>query len=336
MRAWCIVVPRGRAEEVRRTLRDRGLLLKHAEILREGDRILLPARERVDLGFPVEERDVGATFVPVRSYKDVVRVPDRLRPLLPSSFDVIGDIAVLKIPEELEAHGAEIGRAILEWSPKVRVVARDRGVSGGLRIRDVEVVAGEPRTTTVHVEYGLRYHVDVARAYFSPRLGTERMRVARQVATGETVADPFAGVGPYAILIARRADSGLVVAADANPHAVALLRRNVATNRADRVEVREGDARDVLASVGPVDRVILDLPHRAREFLPDALEALGPRGTVHLYSILESAEREQRALEVRYLVERSGRTAEEVRLHDVRAYSPSQHHVAFDVRVGPG
>ena len=336
MRAWCVVVPRGRAEEVRRALRDRGLLLKHAEILREGDRILLPARERVDLGFPVEQRDVGATFVPVRSYKDVVRVPDRLRPLLPSSFDVIGDVAVLKIPEELEAHRAEIGRAILAWNPKVRVVARDRGVSGGLRIRDVEVVAGEPRTTTVHVEYGLRYHVDVARAYFSPRLGTERMRVARQVAPGEAVADPFAGVGPYAILIARRADPARVVAADANPEAVALLRRNVAANRADRVEVGEGDARDVLASVGPVDRVILDLPHRAMEFLPDALGALGPHGTVHMYGILEDAEREARALEVRYLVEGSGRTAEEVRLHDVRAYSPSQHHVAFDVRVGPG
>ncbi len=336
VRSWCVVVPRERGEEVRRVLRDRGLLQKHLKVKEFHGHLYLPTMGRADVGWPLQEEDFEEAFRPIRSYKDVVQVPDELRAQLPTSFDVIGDIAVLKVPEPLTPHRAEIGRAILEWNRTLHVVARDRGVTGKLRIRDLEIVAGEPRTTTVHTEYGLRYRVDVARAYFSPRLGSERWRVASHVAPGERVADPFAGVGPYAILIARRREPALVVASDANPAAVELLRQNVAANRADRVDVREGDARAVLREVAPVDRVILDLPHSAMEFLPEALSALGAHGTVHVYAILDDADREDRARAIRAAVNASGRQVASLHVHTVRAYSPTQHHVAFDVTVGPG
>ncbi len=336
MRSWCVVVPRDRGEEVRRVLKEQDVLQKHLKIREEGGHLRLPTTRRMEVGWPAEEAEFEDAFRPVRSYKDVVRVPDALRHELPTAFDVIGDIAVLKIPEPLVPHRAEIGRAVLAWNATLRVVAQDRGVTGSLRIRDLEIIAGEPRTTTVHREFGLRYHVDVARAYFSPRLGSERLRVADQVAPGETVADPFAGVGPYAILIARRRSPKRVVASDANPAAVGFLRQNVAANRAERVEVHEGDARAVLRAHAPFDRVILDLPHSAMEFLPDALGALGPRGTLHVYAILEDADRDERAAAIRRAVETSGRRIVDVTPHRVRAYSPTQHHVAFDVTVGPG
>ena len=234
------------------------------------------------MGWPTEQRDFEEAFTPIRSYKDVARVPEALRPQLPTAFDVIGDIAILKIPEPLVPHRAEIARAILQSNRNVKVVAQDHGVAGEFRIRKLEVLAGEPRTTTVHTEYGLRYRVDVARAYFSPRLGSERARVADQVRPGEAVGDPFAGVGPYAILIARRRRPSRVVASDANPVAVDFLRQNVAANRAARVETREGDAREVLRENAPLDRIILDLPHSAIEFFPDALRSLIERGTLQV------------------------------------------------------
>ena len=336
VRSWCVVVPRERGEEVRRSLRDRGLLQKHLKVREADGRLFVPTTERVDLGWPTEERECEEAFAPIRSYKDVVRVPEALRPQLPSSFDVIGDIAVLKIPETLRPYRKEIGRAVLVWNPRLRVVAQDHGVAGAFRIRQVEIIGGEHRTTTVHTEFGLRYRVDVAGAYFSPRLGSERRRVAEQVGEGEVVADPFAGVGPYAILIARRRGPARVVASDANPEAVALLRQNVAANHAGRVEVVEADARAALRAAAPVDRVVLDLPHSAFEFLPDAVAALGPEGTVHLYAILEDAGREDLVRAVRRAVEAQGRRALAVQPHVVRAYAPTQHHVAFDVTVGPG
>src|SRR5207249_5297909 len=131
-----------------------------------------PTTERIDLGFPTEQRKFGAGFVAVRSYKDVVEVPDALRRSLPSSFDVIGDIAILKIPEELQHYCEQIGLSILRWNPKIRVAAQDRGVKGERRVRSIEVIAGERRTTTVHTEYGLHYRVDLAQAYFRDRKST--------------------------------------------------------------------------------------------------------------------------------------------------------------------
>src|SRR5437879_7443281 len=111
MRAWAVVVPRGRAEEIRRTLQSQGLLLKHLRIGHEDGTILLPVRERVEIGFPAKEAEFDEGFVAVRSYKDVIEVPPAMRRSLPSSFDVVGDIAVIKIPEELREHRRAIGRS---------------------------------------------------------------------------------------------------------------------------------------------------------------------------------------------------------------------------------
>ena len=150
------------------------------------------------------------------------------------------------------------------------------------------------------------------------------------------LADPFAGVGPFAILIARRRRPTKVVASDANPDAVALLRKNVAVNRADRVEAREGDGHETLRAIAPVGRVILDLPHSAMDFLPAALDALAPVGTVHLYGILSPLSRDDRITDIRESVARADRRIRDLVVHDVRAYSPTQHHVAFDVTVDRG
>ena len=336
MRAWCVAVPKGQGESIRKQLLERGILAKHLRIVREGDLLLLPTERRVDIGFPVEQREFSEEFVAVRSYKEVADVPPSLRRSLPSSFDVVGDIAVIKIPEGLRSHREAIGRAILRWNPKIRVAAEDRGVKGERRVREIGIIAGERRTTTVHVEHGSRYRVDLAAAYFSPRLASERKRIADLVREGEVVADPFAGVGPYAILIAKRRRPRRVHASDANPVAVELLRTNVAANRAERVEVREGDARTVLRKLGPVDRVILDLPHSALRFLPDALATCGSNGTIHLYRILEQVEEADTERQIRSVARAAGFRVVELRRRHVRAYSPTQYHTAFDVTVARG
>ena len=323
-------------EEARRALRDRGLLLKHLRVVREGDRLFLPTIRRVDGPFPVAERDFEATFVPVPSYRDLVHVPAHLESQLPRSFDVVGDIAIVKIPEPLLPYRHAIGEAFLAWSKRIRVVAQDHGVEGDLRVRRIEVVAGESRTTTVHTEFGLRYRVDVARAYFSPRLGTERRRIADLVRPGEVVVDPFAGVGPFAILIARRRSPSMVFANDINPVAVRYLRENVALNRAERILVSEADAVKAMAQAAPADRILLDLPHSAQDFVPAAIRSLRDRGTVHLYAIAERADLEAVEARIRGAIEGEGRAVADLQRHLVRAYAPTMDHMAFDVTVGPG
>ncbi|OGS51161.1 MAG: hypothetical protein A3K65_05525, partial [Euryarchaeota archaeon RBG_16_68_12] len=320
-------------EEVRRRLKEAGLLRPHLRIVREADRLFLPVSSAEGLGFPAMEREFEEGFAPVRSYREIVEVPPRLESLLPKAFDVIGDIVVLRVPEELKGYEGAIGEAILRWNTKVRTVAVDEGVEGELRIRKVRVVAGEPRTRTEHIEFGLRYLVDVERAYFSPRLGAERQRVARQVSPGEVVVDMFAGLGPYAILIARTRRPKVVHAIDANPAAVELLRENVRRNRADTVVVHKGLGQEILPRLAPTDRVIMDLPQGAREFLPGAVASVRYGGIVHFYAIVERGLVEEAREDALKLVRHGRRSAQVLTTRIVRGYSPGRIHLAMDLRI---
>ena len=332
MRSLCVEVPVLKGEEVRRRLQGAGLLRTGLRIEREGDRLYIPVTSREGLGLPVVEREFAEESPHLRSYRDLVEVPEPLKPLLPKAFDSIGDIVVLRLEDALRPHERAIGEAILRWDRKARTVAVDEGVQGELRIRKVRVVAGEPRTRTEHIEFGLRYFVDVERAYFSPRLGAERARVAAQVSPGEVVVDMFAGVGPYAILIARTRQPKAVHAIDANPAAVELLRENVRRNRAE-VVVHEGLGQKILPRLGPVHRVIMDLPQGARELLPATVPCVRYGGVVHFYAIAERGHVKEAREDALVLIRHGKRNAQVLGTRIVRGYSPGRVHLAMDLRI---
>ena len=332
MRSLAVAVPKAQAEEVRQRLLAMGLLRTGLKIAAEDDTIFLPVTGP-PADQPTLEREFRESFVPVRSYKDLLQVPAELRPSLPTSFDVIGDIAVIKIPAELTRYEGEIARAILGANAAVKVVAADAGVKGELRVRKLRILAGPARTETVHREFGLAFKVDAARAYFSPRLGTERLRVAEQVDPGEAIVDMFAGVGPYAILIAKRRQPRIVYAFDANPDAFRYLEENVRRNRATRVATRQGDALTLLTAVEAPDRAILDYPQDPEPAYRASLSRVLPGGVIHYYAILESAAVEAREEALVATAKAADRGAEVVATREVHGWSPTQKLFAFDVRI---
>ena len=333
MRSLCVEVPLRRGEEVRLKLQAAGLLRKELRIERSPTALFIPVNAPPGPEYRTVEREFREGSASVRSYRDLVEVPPRLTPFLPKAFDAIGDIIVLRLPEELREYEGRIGDAMLRWNPKVRTIAVDDGVQGELRVRRIRVVAGEPRTRTEHVEFGLRYLVDVEHAYFSPRLGSERWRVAKQVRPGEVVVDMFAGVGPYAILIARTRKPKTVNAIDANPAAGELLRENVRRNRAGSVVVNEGAGQDLLPNLAPVDRVIMDLPQTARDFLPGTVRHVRAGGTVHFYTIADRTRINEAGKDAVELARQGGRNAKVVASRIVRGYSPGKVHLAIDLRI---
>lgn len=326
------------AEEVRRRLAEARCLKVGVRVAREGDDVYFPVEESASLlGFKLESGLHDFEEVPVvpRDYTELVDLPEELRASLPSSFDVIGDIIVIKLPEDLRPQRHEIGTALLKANPHVAVVAIDRGVKGNLRVRDVEIVAGVARTVTEHREYGLRFKVDIARAYFSPRLATERNRVASQVRGGERVLDMFAGVGPFSIMVAKLGHPERVYAVDLNPEAYALLLENIAINRVGGVvNPILGDGREVARTLDHgVDRVIMNLPHGASAFLADGLASVGEGGVVHYHFIAKPQEARQRAQSDVSKSLPTGRSATVRALQEVRNYSPEERHFVADVVV---
>jgi tRNA (guanine37-N1)-methyltransferase len=212
--------------------------------------------------------------------------------LAPSAFDIVGDIALILIPDELRHKEKEIGEKLLEFKQIKTVLKKSSAVEDEFRVRKYELLAGEDKTETIYIEYGSRYKVDVAKAYFSPRLGNERERIVKLVLPGEKVLVMFAGIGPYAIQIAKRAKPEIVYAVEINPDAVRYMEENIRLNKAGPlVKPFCGDARKVVPELGEkFGRIIMPLPKDAETFL-DTAKAVAKEGAIiHLYIFADSKE----------------------------------------------
>lgn len=197
----------------------------------------------------------------------------------------MGDIAIVRLSGLSSVEKKRVAKALLSELKNVRVVTeQEGGIEGDFRLRKLRHLAGERRTMTLHRENGCAFKVDIARCYFSPRLSTERLRVARLVGPEERVLNMFAGVGPYSIPIAKAARAE-VVSCEVNEFAAKLHVENNKLNKVDDlVTVVEGDASDLPELVsGRFDRVIMPLPSDADKFLHVALRMTKKGGTIHYY-----------------------------------------------------
>jgi len=267
-------------------------------------------------------------------------LPQDLLDKLPRALDVVGDIAIIEIPPELEPHKIIVGQAILKVHRNLRtVLAKVGAISGVFRLRSVEFLVGENRTTTLHKEYGCSYYVDVAKAYFSPRLSQEHWRVASLVQNGETVADLFAGVGPFAVPIAKSCKDAKIYAVDINPEAVEYLKKNIKLNKVEnRVVPLVGDARKLVNEQlsGIADRVIMNLPETAYEFVDVACKTIkSTGGLIHFYGFVRMPDTieafQQRFTEA---VEKTGRKVTTFeRAKAVRETAPYELQVVLDAKI---
>jgi len=249
----------------------------------------------------------------------------------------VGDIAIVRLDDFAATEKLKVARALLDQLTSVRVVMEQRGgIEGEFRLRKLRHLAGEKRTLTVHRENGCAFRVDVAKCYFSPRLSTERLRVAREVKRKERVLNMFAGVGPFSIPIAKLAGAR-VTSCELNEVAARLHEENDKLNRVERlVEVVHGDAAELPSLVrGKFDRVIMPLPSGADRFLPTAL-ALARKGAVIHYYRHQLGEDEEEAAEA-LKAELGGILPKGTRygVRRVRAVGPRWLEMAADIRA-PG
>lgn len=267
-------------------------------------------------------------------------LPPHLLASLPRSIDIVGDVAVVEIPEELEKHRAQVGEAVLKVNRKVRtVLGKMSAVSGPYRLREFEAIAGDGETSTIHREFGCSYRLDLMKVYFSPRLSYEHSRIASQAGSGEVVVDLFAGVGPFSILTATRRPNVHVYSVDVNPDAVNFLLCNVVLNRVwGRITPILGDAEAVSRWVlqGMADRVIMNLPAEASKYVEAACRILKPSGgMLHYYTFAaEPGNLEKAEDELRRAVEKAGMQVEHVwHKRSVKPSAPHEWLVAVDAKV---
>jgi tRNA (guanine37-N1)-methyltransferase len=211
-------------------------------------------------------------------------LPDDLLPSVSGHFEVIGNIAILSVPPELEIWKFTIADAIISGRKNIATVLKKTNkIAGDSRTARYEILRGET-TVTVHRESGFSYRFDIGSSFFSARMASERDRVTGQVEPGETVYVPFAGVGPCAIPAAARGAE--VFAVEKNPDAFRWLKENVALNHVRKnCHSMQGDALDTAQlPKATFDRLIIPAPYGMNHALDVLLPLLSYGGMAHFYT----------------------------------------------------
>jgi len=350
--APCLRVPARLGERAMLFVRGLELLDSQLTVEKNGDYVVIPLSRRLSaeevaaLKEQIREVDITVDRFDERkrraqtlhdALKD--RIPPQLLGRLPRSMDLVGRVAIVEIPPELKGYERLVGEAVMEVNRNVKTVLVKAGaVCGEYRLREFEVIAGTGETETVYREHGCVYHLDPTKVYFSPRLSQERWRIVQKVRSGEVVVDMFAGVGPFSIQTARKRRDVEVYAIDSNPDAIHFLEKNIAENKVNNVFPLLGDAREVVerSLAGKADRVIMNLPERAIEFVDVACKALKPSGgIIHYYGFEAEPDALKKGEEkLEKAVSSAGRTVR--RVLDSRLVKPTAPHewqVAVDALV---
>ena len=203
-------------------------------------------------------------------------------------------------------------------------------IHGTTRIRDLELIAGEDNSVTVHKEHGVRLQLNVEEVYFSPRLATERKRVSDTVRENEKILDMFCGIGPFPIVIAKNNNAD-ITAVDINSKAIEYLKKNIKLNKL------QGTIRPIASDVNEIefkekfDRIIMNLPGLAYTFLDLAMNLIDEDGIINYYEFSDGYS--QGIERLQDAARKKNKKVEIINTRKVKSSSPGMWHVSIDGKI---
>ncbi len=205
-----------------------------------------------------------------------------------TGFDLLGNIAIIDPRRLTIGKQKALAGFILETNRAIKtVLAKGGPVEGVYRTRSVRYVAGERAFISRYKENGCTFEFDVRKAFFSGRLAYERARVARLARRDRNVVVMFAGIGPFAVEIAKQNRRASIVAIELNRYAADRMRKCIELNKTPNVKPILCDVRKAVEKYPDfADRIVMPLPKTSTRFLDEA-HKIGRHGcVVHLYSFV--------------------------------------------------
>lgn len=331
------------AEKARRYLVKHALLDNHYKIYGDNSFIYLPVLPSADdKKAQLAAKKLGAKLVKVgfegaenpSAYRQLLRKKLGKRyGAVTKSYDVVGNIAVIDVRG---IAAKQTARTIMETNKNVQtVLSKDGAVGGKYRTRKYRHILGKKNFVATYRENGVVLKFDIRKTFFSSRLAFDRLRIAGLVKDGEKVVVMFAGMGPFAIEIAKMHRKANVVGIELNKSAYGYMKRNITLNKTLNVTAELGDVNRVANKYrGFADRIIMPLPTNAFDFLGAVLKVAKKRCVVHYYAFggRESAFGES-AKVVRKFFEDHGRKMRVIGKRVVRQYSPKEVEIVLDIQL---
>lgn len=329
----CVKVPLREINNTRIKLMSDGLMSMEYRIKTTDEYGYIPITDDIE-GYAIEDIELEPVKRVPHNFAEILE--DELTPEeienLKTSFDTIGDIVILEIPDELQDKKQLIGDAAYKFTKRKAIYMKKSAIKGTIRVRDLEFLSGVDDSLTIHKEHGVRLKLDVREVYFSPRLATERKRVMESVKDGEKILDMFCGIGPFPIVIARNKDVD-ITAVDINEAAIKYLDENVKLNKLKgNIESHCGDVREVSKGFKTkFDRIIMNLPGLAYSFLDVAVDLIEDDGIINYYEFSDSYE--QGIKRLNEAASGAGKKVEILNTRKVKSISPDEWHVSIDAKI---
>ena len=264
--------------------------------------IYFPILKKFDI-LKHKSNDEGISFIekefPKSERKGTLKenLSDKLTPeelsFVKTAHDIIGTIAILEIPEDLEKREKLIAETLLKVNKQVKTVLKKADIHDGVfRTQKMTYLAGENTKETIYRENNVRLKLDVEKVYFSMRLGNERKRLMNLVKPGEEILVMFSGCVPYPIVLAKNSKAKHILGIEINPDGHKYGLENVKLNKLKNVDLMCGDVHDIIPQLKKknpnltYDRIAMPAPKTADEFLDEAL-VVAKKGTIfHFYDFL--------------------------------------------------
>ena len=329
----CVKVPLRQLNDTRIKLMENDLMNMEYRIKADTEFGYIPINEDVN-DYEIVDMELEPMNKVPHNFAELLEeelTPDEIENLR-TSFDTIGDVVILEIPENLQDKKQIIGDAALKFTKRRSIYMKKSAVKGTTRVRDLEFLSGVDDSVTIHKEHSARLKLDVREVYFSPRLATERKRVMQSVETGEKILDMFCGIGPFPIVIARNKNVD-ITAVDINESAIKYLDENIKLNKLKgNIKTYCGDVRQVSAGFNmKFDRIIMNLPGLAYTFLDVAIDLIEDGGIINYYEFSDSYE--QGIKRLNDAASAVGKEVEIINCRKVKSTSPGEWHVAIDGKI---
>lgn len=254
----------------------------------------------------------------------------------PKSFDSFGDIAVIEIPKELSKKKKIIGETLLNLQKRFRTICSiESNHEGEFRIQKVKIIAGKKDLVANYKESGVVFKIPLGKVFFSPRLGSERLRIAKEIKKDELVGCFFSGVGPYPIVLAKNSLMKKAVAIELNLTAHKFAIENAILNKCvNKIDFVFGDVKKIFKKFKKkFNRITMPLPHTGYQFLEEAFFCIKKGGIIHFYEIIEKENFVLVENQIKEAAENQKRKIKIILKKKVRQFSPSKEQVVFDILV---
>jgi tRNA wybutosine-synthesizing protein 2 len=317
------------AETVRQKLLSEGTIDKTRKLVKSGLFIEIPV---TDLAFEltVIEQEKPEFYIPKKTLGSILDMPEKEKKLLPSGWQLLGNVIIITLREELGIWKKDIAEALLFMYPDCRTVLLDRGISGHMRKPEREIIAGE-RTETIHRENGCFFKLDAMQIMYSQGNLAERKRMSGY-GGGEIVVDMFAGIGYFSIPMAVHSKPLKIYTIEINPVSLGYLKENIRLNRVENIiEPVKGDCAFVTPR-GIADRVIMGY-FDAYPYLEKGISALVHGGILHYHEAVPEAVEDRPVERIIETAGELGRKVEIIEARRIKKYSPGVWHVVVDARI---